>query len=388
MCLRVLQVTPHYFPSTGGTQTHVHEVGRQLARLGVHVTVLTTDLSGRLPPTEESEGILIRRVRVWSVNKERDYLHLAPDIYRVVRHGGWDIVHCQGLHTLVPPIAMLAALRARIPYVVSFHSGGNSSRLRMALQTTEWHALRPLLVRAKRLICPSKWEAEYFRLGFGLRAGPFAIIPNGANHLSAHLPEATGATRAVATSPLIVSVGRLELYKGHHRVIAALPQMREQVPNIRLRIVGSGPYESVLRKLAHRWGVADHVEIRAVPPRDQSGMASVLAQADVVTLLSEHEAQGIVVLEALALKRPVLVAYTTGLREFADRGLARAVRIDGTPGEVAAAIIDQIRNPVLPDEVELPTWERCASDLLEVYREILSEHHAYERARTAAGQRR
>jgi glycosyltransferase involved in cell wall biosynthesis len=370
--LRVLQVTPHYLPSTGGTQTHVYEAGRRLAKSGAEVTILTTDLSGRLPPTEESEGMRIHRVPVWSVNKDRDFVRFAPDIYRVVMQGGWDVVHCQGVHTLVPPLAMLAALRAKIPHVVSFHSGGNSSRLKLALQTTEWHALHPLLVRAKRLICPSTWEADYFRTRFHLRDGRFVVIPNGANHLATHKVDAAGAVQKAADSTLIVSIGRLELYKGHQRVIAALPQIQECIPNVRLRIVGVGPYQSVLQSLAQKLHVADRVEIRPVPPGDQRGMASVIAQADLVTLLSEHEAQGIAVLEALSLKRPVLVAYTTALQEFADRNLARAVRIDATPEEVAAAVVDQIRHPAPPAEVELPTWERCVSDLLDVYRSVSS----------------
>jgi glycosyltransferase involved in cell wall biosynthesis len=370
--LRLLQVTPHYFPSTGGTQTHVHEVGRQLARMGAQVTILTTDISSRLPETEESEGMHIRRVHPWSLSKERDYFRFAPDIFRVISQGRWDVVHCQGLHTLAPPIAMLAALKAKIPYVVSFHSGGNSSPLRMGLQKVEWHALRPLLERAERLICPSGWEVEYFRAGFHLPERLFEIIPNGANHLADYIPEPMNAemTSHAGDSKLIVSVGRLELYKGHQRVIAALPRILEQIPDTRLRIIGSGPYESTLQNLAQTLGVADRVEIRAVPPGDNGGMASVMSRADVVTLLSEHEAQGIAALEALALKRPVLVAYTSALRELADRGIVRAVPLNSSPEVVAAAIVDQIRHPLPQAPIELPTWEKCASDLMSVYRTV------------------
>lgn len=367
---RLLQVTPHYFPSTGGTQTHVHEVGRRLARMGVQVTILTTDISGLLPEAEESEGMHIRRVRTWSFSKERDYFRFAPDIFHVVSQGDWDVVHCQGLHTLVPPVAMLGALKAKIPYVVSFHSGGNSSPIRIGIQEIEWHAVRPLLERAERLICPSRWEVEHFRDGFHLREGLFEIIPNGANHLADYLPESMnlGVGLNARDGKLIVSVGRLELYKGHQRVIAALPKILEQIPDARLRIIGSGPYESALQNLARALGVAERVEIRAVPSGDHKGMASVMSRADVVTLLSEHEAQGIAALEALALKRPVLVSYTSALKELADQGLVQAIPLNSSPEVVAAAIVDQIRHPQLQAYIELPTWEKCASDLLNVYR--------------------
>src|SRR5438270_1075286 len=104
--LRVLMVAARYFPYVGGVETHVYEVGRRLARAGIEITVLTTDLSGQLPVAEELEGVQIRRVRAWPNNK--DY-YFAPGIYRFILQRQWDIVHCQGYHNLVAPLTMLAA---------------------------------------------------------------------------------------------------------------------------------------------------------------------------------------------------------------------------------------------------------------------------------------
>ena len=50
--LRLLLVAASYFPYSGGLETHVHEVGRRFARAGVEVTILTTDISRRLPPVD------------------------------------------------------------------------------------------------------------------------------------------------------------------------------------------------------------------------------------------------------------------------------------------------------------------------------------------------
>src|SRR5437868_3441004 len=82
-----------------------------------------------------SEGMQIRRVRAWPTNK--DY-YFAPGIYRIITHGHWDLIHCQGYHNLVPPLAMLAACQANIPFVLSFHSGGDVSRLHKALRGIQW----------------------------------------------------------------------------------------------------------------------------------------------------------------------------------------------------------------------------------------------------------
>src|SRR5437764_2348658 len=158
--LRVLMVAPDFIPGVGGVVTHVYEVGRRLVQAGVEVTVLTTDVSGKLTAIEEVEGMHIRRVRAWPANK--DY-YFAPSIYRIIAGGQWDFVHCQGYHSLVAPVAMLAAWRANIPYVLTFHSGGHSSRVRNALRRLQWMVLRPLLSRARKLIAVSGFEANFFR---------------------------------------------------------------------------------------------------------------------------------------------------------------------------------------------------------------------------------
>ena len=363
--LRVLVVAARYLPYMGGLETHVYEVGRRLARAGVEVTVLTTDVSGRLPAFEESEGMRIRRVRAWPANK--DY-YFAPGIYRVITCGRWDLVHCQGYHNLVPPLAMLAAWRANIPFVLTFHSGGDVSRLRKALRGLHWTMLRPLLSRARKLIAVSEFEAGFFRERLRLPAERFVVIPNGA-HLP-HMFEPEVAADQADDGPLIVSIGRLERYKGHQRVVAALPKLLEQVPDARVRIVGVGPYESTLQKMASRLGVAERVEIQAVPSGDRGGMAELIARADLVTLLSEYESQGLAVMEALTLGRPVLVAATSALQELAELGLAHAVPLESTPEEVATAVASQLRRPLVPQNVALPTWTACAASLLALYQSI------------------
>jgi glycosyltransferase involved in cell wall biosynthesis len=364
--LRVLLVAARYFPYMGGVETHVYEVGRRLAQANVEVTVLTTDVSGRLPVFEESKGMQIFRVRAWPPNK--DY-YFAPGIYRFMTRGRWDLVHCQGYHNLVPPLAMLAAWRTSIPFVLTFHSGGDVSRLHRALRGLQWAVLRPLMLRARKLIAVSEFEAGFFRERLRLPAERFVVIPNGA-HLPRMFEPADEATEKAGDGPLIVSIGRLERYKGHQRVIAALPKVLEQVPDARVRIVGAGPYESTLQKMARRLGVAERVEIRAVPPGDRGGMAALIARADLVTLLSEYESQGIAVMEALTLGRSVLVARTSALQELADRSLARTVPLKSTPEEVAEAVVGQLRQPLVPVNVALPTWDDCAASLLALYQSI------------------
>lgn len=362
--LRVLMVAPRYTPyPQGGIAMHVYQVGPRLARAGVDVTILATDVSGKLPAVEESEGMQILRVRAWP--SQKDY-YFAPGIYRVITRGDWDFVHCQGFHSLIAPVAMLAAWRANIPYILTLHSAGDVSYLRKVLRGLHRRLLRPLLLRAKKLIAVSEFEAAFFRERLRLPTEQFAIISNGIGHL----PEVPEVAERANNSRLILSIGRLVRYKGHQRMIEALPKVLEQVPDAQLRIAGVGPYESALQKIARKLEVADRVEIQPFPEGDWSGTAALIARADLVTLLSEYESQGIAVLEALSLRRPVLVTGTSALREFADRGLARAIPLESSSEEVATAVVDQLRQPLIPMNVELPTWDDCVADLLALYQAV------------------
>ncbi len=363
--LMVLMVTPRYFPYMGGLETHVHEAGRRLVESGVDLTLLTTaphTYPTPLPKEEVSEGMRIIRVRAWPPG--RDY-YIAPEIYSITRRGKWDLVHCQGCHTFVPPLAMLAARKAKIPYVVTFHTGGNSSRFRNGIRGIQWKLLRPLFANASKLIGVSRFEADYFRDLLGLPANLFSVILPPST-----LPSLTHLPSGISAKPLIVTAGRLERYKGHQRLITALPKIREQLPDAQLLILGAGPYEATLRELVRKVGVSEHVEIRAVPGSDRQAMAEILSQAALVALMSEYEAHPAVVEEALALRRPVLVANTSGMRELAEQKLVRSVSLNSTPEEIAAAALRQIEEPLIPAQDALPTWEDCTRKLLIIYNAV------------------
>jgi len=359
--LRVLLATARYFPYSGGIETHVFEVARRLAAEGVDVTVLTTDPSARLPAYEDAEGVTVRRVRSWPRNVE-DY-YVAPGIYREIVQGSWDVVHCQGSHTFVPALVMFAALRAGIPYVVTFHTGTHSSSVRNALRGLQWAVLRPLFVRAARFVAVSGFEEQFFTKSLGVSRDRFVRIPNGSD-LPAPPPGTT------TDSSLILSVGRLERFKGHHRVIEALPEIRRAIPTARLLILGTGPYKSALESLAESLGVADAVEIRSIPAGDRERMSAVMAQSGLVTLLSEGESHPVAIMEALALRRSVLVARSPGLQELADRGLVRGISLTTPSNGVATEIVRLLRDPMTPTLTDLPTWDQCAQDLLAVYRDV------------------
>jgi glycosyltransferase involved in cell wall biosynthesis len=362
--MRVLMVTPRFLPEMGGVERHVQEVASRLGRSGCEVTVLTTDRSGQLPAAEQGDRFEVRRVRAWPRHSD---LRLAPALGPPIAARRWDIVHVQSYHTFVAPHAMWAATREELPFVLTFHGGGHSSRLRHLLRPAQRGVLRPLLAQARRLVAVAEFEIDLYSRELRLPRDRFVLIPNGTE-----LPK-PGASAATEDGILIASLGRLERYKGHQRAIAALPHLLENEPSARLWIAGSGPYERRLRRLAKRCGVADRVEIRAVPAAEREAMAAALGRASLVVLLSEFETHPIGALEARALDRPLLVADTSGLTPLAERGEARAVPLDASPRELAAAMLRQLRDPIAAPPPQVFTWDDCASELRALYRKVIEE---------------
>ncbi len=373
--LRVLQVVQRFYPELGGLETHVAEVTSRLRDVpDIDITILTTDRSGELPQEDLINGVRVIRRRSWPRN--RDY-YFAPGLARVIRTGGWDVVHLQGGQTFVPLIGMLAALSARIPYVLTFHTGGHSTAARSALGDLRTKLLRPLLSRAAGLIAVSRFEKKRFVAETGIDADRFQVINNGGA-----LPAVPAGVRPVAGT--IVSSGRLEKYKGHHRVIQALPEIRTTVPGARLTILGGGPYETELRSLADSLGVGTAVTIEHIPPAERSRMAEILAGSSVMAALSSFEAHPVGIMEALAIGLPVLGCDVAGIGDLVEDGLVTGIGVDAPADEVAAALVRMLETPPAeprtPADFHLPTWEECTADLAQVYRRVAGDRESVQRA--------
>ncbi len=356
-------VTARCLPFMGGIETHVAEVARRLAGRGVDLEVLSTDVTGELPPEATVDGYRMRRFPAYP--RRRDF-YLSPALCAALAASRADLVHVQGVHNGVPPLALATAHLRRLPAVLTFHTGGHSSPGRSAAREAQWRLEAPLLRRCARLVAVCRFEQEAFARRLGLDPGAIALVRNGSEPLpvdpAAAVPDG---------APLLCSVGRLERYKGHHRVIAALPAVRAEAPQARLVVAGAGPYEAELRDLARRLGVEGAVRFEAFGPEDRGGLGALLAASDAVALLSDYEAHPVAVMEALAAGTDVLAAATSGLVELGDAGLVDLVDPDADPAVLAKALLATAgRRRFSSGPPALPSWDDCTDELLAVYDEV------------------
>jgi glycosyltransferase involved in cell wall biosynthesis len=358
--IRVLIVAARFLPDLGGTETHIHEVTQRLAKRGdLELTVLATDRSGARPACEELDGFTVLRCRAFP--RRRDY-YFAPSIYRYVRDGDYDVVHCQGIHNAVPVLAMMGARKSRVPYIVSLHTGGHSSYFRRRFRNIQWRALGPLLRGAAVIIAVSRFEQRAFERICSIDASRFRIIQNGGD-----LPESPLQTSAIPGR--IVSSGRLEKYKGHHRLIEALPIVQQSIPHASLHILGSGPYEDHLRSLARARGVERSVTIEYVPPDDRARMAELLSTAAVVASMSDYEAHPVAFMEALTMGIPAVGLDATGIGDLVEDGLVMGVPKRASPTRLAQSLIHALEQQGLSKRsmLMLPTWDIAAAKLATTY---------------------
>jgi glycosyltransferase involved in cell wall biosynthesis len=348
-------------PEMGGVETHVHEVSTRLGPAGVDVTVLTTDRSGELPVEEEFPGYHVRRWTAYP--RSRDY-YFAPGLVRHLMSERYDVVHVQSIRALVAPTALAAARRARVPSVLTMHTGGHRSALRQSLRPLQYRLLTPLLRGTAALVAVCEYERHNFAELLGVSEGSIRLIRNGSDPLpvdpSAEKPEG---------SPLLVSVGRLERFKGHHRILRAMPAILAQAPNARLVLVGNGPYEEPLRAMADQLGVADRISICSFGPDRRAALGRLVAEADLCCLLSECEAHPIAVMEAVGAGTKALVADTSGLSELGRAGLVTTIALEASAEQVAATALALAAAPrTAPPQI--PSWDECAAQLHSLYCEI------------------
>jgi glycosyltransferase involved in cell wall biosynthesis len=361
--LRVAMVSAFAFPTMAGIATHVHEVATRLGAAGVDVTVMATDRTWELPAEEQLPEYRVRRWRAYP--RSRDY-YLAPGIARhLLQPNDYDVVHVEGVHSLVAPTALAAARRAGIPSLLTLHTGGHNSSLRNALRPLQWRLLKPLLT-STTIVATGENERDIFVKVLGGSGKPVRLIRNG----SEPLPIDHSAEKP-AGSPLLVSVGRLERFKGHHRILRAMPKILAEAPDARLVLVGAGPYEQPLRDMARELGVDDRVSVRAFSPEQRPAMGKLIADADLFCLLSEYEGHPMAVLEALGAGTKVLLAESPGLAELGRAGLATTVALDSPPEQVAAAALAVIAAPQTGPPA-LPSWTDCAEEYRRLYQELVS----------------
>jgi glycosyltransferase involved in cell wall biosynthesis len=141
-------------------------------------------------------------------------------------------------------------------------------------------------------------------------------------------------------SQIVGVVARLEPEKGHPTLFEAWPAVLRAVPDAYLLVIGEGSQREALERLARELKIAH----RVVFTGRRDDVPAVTAALDVAVLPSYREAQGLSILEALALARPVVASNVGGIPEMIDDGvnglLVEPHDVDGLATAITRLLVD------------------------------------------------
>jgi glycosyltransferase involved in cell wall biosynthesis len=226
---------------------------------------------------------------------------------------------------------------------------------------------------------------HHVQWAFGLPTDKLVMIPNGVNAEVYTKNEKENLAQfrskyALPEEKIVLFVGRLVYEKGVHVLVNAAPKVLEKA-NAKFIIVGNGYMKDQLSTIVNATGIANKVMFTGFV--DDETLWKLQKCADVSVVPSLFEPFGIVALEAMAAKSPVVVSDTGGLSEIVNHDIDGVKVYAGNPDSLAWGI-----NRVFTDETyanalrtnayrkiqEKYNWDKSAQQTKTLYESILAEY--------------
>jgi glycosyltransferase involved in cell wall biosynthesis len=329
--MRVLHATK--VQGIGGAEQHLLALLPALRERNVDARFLSLDAG---EDAERFHNALNDRDVPWRRVRSRVDVSplLAANVLRAVRAERPDLLHTHMVHADV--YGSISAHVLRTPFVSTRH---NDDRY---LLGPFRHVDRAFMHGVRRIVAISDAVRE-FHIKAGLAAEKLVTIHYGLDEVPGAPSEVTpDALGIAADAPLVLAIGRLIEQKDHATLLEAFARVHRAHPEARLAILGWGPREAPTKELVHKLGLDDAAFVLGrVEPRDW------LARADVFAHTSQWEGFGIVLLEAMLARLPVVATRVSAIPEIVVDGKTGLL----TPPGDAVAIADALGR--LLDDVAL-----------------------------------
>jgi glycosyltransferase involved in cell wall biosynthesis len=392
--LSVMMLTWEFPPRIiGGISPHVYHLSRSLAKNGVKVYVVTCDFPGA-PQHEVVDGVEVFRIDSYK-NPSPDFatwvylmnMNMQKEVAALVNSlgGKVDVFHVHDWLVATAGIGLKHVFRK--PFFATMHSteigrrnGIHFAYERMIHETEAW-----LTYEAWKVICCSDYMISHVRWAFGLPEDKLIMVPNGVNTEAYNKNEKTDLSqfRSKFVSPeekLVLFVGRLVYEKGVHVLVNAIPKVLEKV-NAKFVIVGNGYMKEQLSNLANSRGITNKVMFTGFV--DDDTLRKLQMCADVSVVPSLFEPFGIVALEAMAARSPVVVSDTGGLSEIVEHDVSGVKVYVDNPDSLAWGITkvlsdegyaNWLRTNAYKRVQEKYNWDKIAQQTKNIYETVLNEY--------------
>ncbi len=392
--LSVMMFSWEYPPRViGGISPHVYFLSRSLAEIGVKVHVVTCDFPGAATH-EVVDGVEVYRVDSYK-NPAPDFatwvylmnLNMQKEAAAIVKklRGKIDVFHAHDWLVATAGIGLKHVFRK--PLLVTMHSteigrrdGLHTDTEKMIHETEAW-----LTYEAWKVVCCSDYMVSHVKWAFGLPEDKLVMIPNGVNTRVYENSENEDANVfrtkfAMPHEKIVLYVGRLVYEKGIHVLINAVPKVLAKV-DAKFIIVGSGYMKEQLLSIVKSMRLEHKVLFLGFV--DDDTLVRLQKCADVSVVPSLFEPFGIVALEAMAAKSPVVVSDTGGLSEIVDHDVTGFKVYPNNPESLGSGItkilLDEnykkyIRENAFRKVQEKYDWQKIAEQTKNIYKTVLGEY--------------
>ena len=300
--------------------------------------------------------------------------------------GPFDLIHVHDW--LVAFVGVAFKHNYGVPLVSTIHAtergrgrgllGSDQSR---AIHHIEWW----LTYESWRVIACSNYMADEISDYFHCPLDKIDVIPNGVDSERFDQLEGEDLSHfrgmyALPSEQVIFSVGRVVFEKGLHVLIRATPLILGQQPAAKIVIAGRGPELDWLRSLSWEMGVGEKVLLTGfISDEDRDRLFKI---SDCAVFPSLYEPFGIVALEAMAAKCPVVVSEVGGLKDVVQHAETGITVYPDDPSSLAWGIVHTLQHPEWAARRvenayrivhEKYTWEGIARMTVDTYRQVIAE---------------
>lgn len=391
--MRVLMLSWEYPPHVvGGLGRHVADLVPALVKLGVEVHLVTPRSAGG-EALEESDGLAVYRVEPLDAPRSDFYTRTWLTNIKLEEIGGnlcttkgIDLIHNHDWLTAFSAAALKHNFK--IPLLSTIHAteqgrarGHLVTEQQRAIHSAEWW----LTYESWRVIACTQFMANEIASYFKAPMDKIDVIPNGvkADRFARWDGVDLSRFRSVYAPPgeqIIFYVGRVVQEKGLQVLVEAVPLVLAENPAAKFVIAGTGALLGDLRSRAWELGVGEKVLFTGFIPDDDRDRLYKVASCAVFPSL--YEPFGIVALEAMAAKTPVVVSLVGGLQEVVQHGETGITVYPDNVESLAWGINHTLARPDWAAQraenaykmvLQQYTWESIAERTLEIYERIVAE---------------
>lgn len=311
--MRIGLFTDTYFPQVSGVATSIRTLKTELEKLG-HTVFIFTTTDKDVNRYEDWQIIRIPSVPFFAFKDRRIAYRGFSTALEIARQYQLDIIHTQTEFSL-GLLGVWIAKELRIPVVHTYHTQYEDYVRYIA----KGMVIRPSMVKyivrgfmsdLDGVICPS--EIVYDLLMKYKVKVEKRVIPTGIELAKFERPELTKENVADLREKLgisnqetmLLSLSRVSYEKNIQAILAALPKVLEENPNVKLVVAGDGPYWSDLKAQAKRLNITDMVIFTGMIAPSETAL--YYKAADFFISASTSETQGLTYLESLASGTPII----------------------------------------------------------------------------------